>query len=120
MADLTTAMILAALILTASIASVESGISVAIIEIALGVVAATFITDFGTAFTLSVLFTKPSPYLALFVVASVLVVAVMVALQRPFFARYGGRVIEPEIKGAFLALFVLMWTADLAGSHAVP
>ena len=81
--------------------------------------AATFVTDFGTAFTLSVLFTKPSPYLALFIVVSVLVVAVMVALQGPFFARYGGRVIEPEIKGAFLALFVLMWTADLAGSHAV-
>jgi len=40
MADLTAAMILAALILIASIAAVESGISVAIIEIALGVVAA--------------------------------------------------------------------------------
>jgi Kef-type K+ transport system membrane component KefB len=227
MADLTAAMILAALILIASIASVESGISVAIIEIALGVVAAnlfgvrstpwidfigtfagivltflagaevdrkllrrewkpalligglsfllpfigvglfaryvagwgprqaqiaaialsttslavvyavlvetglvatelgkilmaaTFVTDFGTALALSALFTKPSPYLALFIVVSVVVVAVMVAFQRPFFARYGGRVIEPEIKGAFLALFVLMWTADLAGSHAV-
>jgi Kef-type K+ transport system membrane component KefB len=40
-------------------------------------------------------------------------------LQRPFFARYGNRVIEPEIKGAFFVLFLLMWTAGLANSHAV-
>ena len=81
--------------------------------------AATFVTDFGTALALSVLFVRPTPYLILFVVVSVGVILVMVALQRPFFARYGGRVIEPEIKGAFLALFALMWTAELAQSHAV-
>ena len=81
--------------------------------------AATFVTDFSTALALSVLFARPSAYLALFVVVSALVIAVMMVLQRPFFARYGARVIEPEIKGAFLALFVLMWAADLAESHAV-
>jgi Kef-type K+ transport system membrane component KefB len=81
--------------------------------------AATFVTDLGTALALSVLFAKPGPYLWLFLVVSALVIVIMLALQRPFFARYGGRVIEPEIKGAFLALFVLMWAADLAGSHAV-
>jgi Kef-type K+ transport system membrane component KefB len=81
--------------------------------------AATFVTDLGTAIALSVLFIRPTPYLALFVGVSVLVIVVMVGLQRPFFTRYGARVIEPEIKGAFLALFVLMWTADLAQSHAV-
>lgn len=81
--------------------------------------AATFITDFSTALALSVLFTQPSAYLAMFAVVSALVIAVMMALQRPFFARYGARVIEPEIKGAFLALFILMWAADLAESHAV-
>ena len=81
--------------------------------------AATFITDLGTAIALSVLFLRPSAYLALFVVVSVLVIVVMIAYQRPFFQRYGARVIEPEIKGAFLALFVLMWAADLAQSHAV-
>ena len=43
----------------------------------------------------------------------------MSILQRPFFARYGGRVIEPEIRGAIFALLLLMWTADLAKSHAV-
>jgi len=81
--------------------------------------AATFITDLGTAIALSVLFLRPSAYLALFVVVSVLVIVVMIAYQRPFFQRYGARVIEPEIKGAFLALFVLMWAADMAQSHAV-
>ena len=81
--------------------------------------AATFVTDLGTAIALSVLFLRPSAYLALFVVVSVFVILVMIAFQRPFFQRYGARVIEPEIKGAFLALFVLMWAADLAQSHAV-
>lgn len=81
--------------------------------------AATFITDLGTALALSVLFVRPTPYLALFITVSIAVIVLMVALQRRFFTRYGGRVIEPEIKGAFLALFVLMWTADLAASHAV-
>ena len=81
--------------------------------------AATFVTDLGTAIALSALFLRPSAYLALFVVVSVFVILVMIAFQRPFFQRYGARVIEPEIKGAFLALFVLMWAADLAQSHAV-
>lgn len=81
--------------------------------------AATFVTDLGTALALSVLFIEPTWYLALFIAISVLVIAIMARLQRPFFARYGARVIEPEIKGAFFALFLLMWTADLARSHAV-
>ena len=81
--------------------------------------AATFVTDLGTAIALSALFLRPSAYLALFVVVSVFVILVMIAFQRPFFQRYGERVIEPEIKGAFLALFVLMWAADMAQSHAV-
>jgi len=43
----------------------------------------------------------------------------MVALQPWFFARYGERVIEPEIKGAVAVLLVLMFFADKAQSHAV-
>lgn len=96
---------------------VETGLAAT--ELGKILMAATFITDLGTAVALSVLFIRPSPYLALFVVISVLVIVVMVVLQRPFFTRYGTRVIEPEIKGAFLALFVLMWAADRAESHAV-
>jgi len=96
---------------------VETGLTTT--ELGKILMAATFITDLGTAIALSVLFVRPTPYLTLFIVVSVLVILVMTLLQRPFFARYGARVIEPEIKGAFLALFVLMWTADLAESHAV-
>jgi Kef-type K+ transport system membrane component KefB len=83
------------------------------------VMAATFVTDLGTALALSVLFIQPTRYLLLFVGVSSGGVAIMAACQRPFFRRYGARVIEPEIKGAFFALFVLMWAADLARSHAV-
>ncbi len=96
---------------------VETGLAAS----ALGkiLMAATFVTDLGTALALSVLFIQPGPYLAVFLGVSVVVIGVMVVLQRPFFARYGSRVIEPEIRGAFFALFVLMWAADLAQSHAV-
>jgi Kef-type K+ transport system membrane component KefB len=96
---------------------VETGLTTT--ELGKILMAATFVTDLGTAIALSVLFIEPSRYLVLFIAVSVLVILVMLVLQRPFFARYGARVIEPEIKGAFLALFMLMWTADLAKSHAV-
>src|SRR5512140_3175384 len=96
---------------------VETGLTKT--EIGKVIMAATFITDLGTALALSLLFIQPSAYLLLFVAVSIGVVAVMAVLQRPFFARYGDRVIEPEIRGAFFALLLLMWTADLAKSHAV-
>ena len=96
---------------------VETGLAAS--EIGKILMAATFVTDLGTALALSVLFIQPTRYLALFIGTSVVIIAVMVMLQRPFFARYGTRVIEPEIKGAFFALFVLMWAADRARSHAV-
>jgi Kef-type K+ transport system membrane component KefB len=88
-------------------------------EIGKIIMAATFVTDLGTALALSLLFIQPSPYLLLFIVVSIAVILTMTLLQGPFFARYGDRVIEPEIRGAFFALLLLMWTADLARSHAV-
>jgi Kef-type K+ transport system membrane component KefB len=96
---------------------VETGLNAT--EIGKIIMAATFVTDLGTAVALSVLFVQPTPYLILFVATSVAAVGAMVLLQRWFFGRYGGRVIEPEIKGAFAVFFLLMWTADLAKSHAV-
>jgi len=39
-------------------------------------------------------------------------------LAPPFFARYGDRVIEPEIKLVFAALFLLMWLGSRANSQA--
>jgi Kef-type K+ transport system membrane component KefB len=81
--------------------------------------AATFVTDFGVAATLSLLFIRPTWWLLVFAAVSVAIIAGMPPLHRWFFARYGRRVIEPEIKGAFAALLVLMYFAELAQSHAV-
>jgi Kef-type K+ transport system membrane component KefB len=88
-------------------------------EIGKTIMAATFVTDLGTALALSLLFITPTPFLALFIAASVAAIVAMLLLERWFFARYGDRVIEPEIRGAFAVLFLLMWTADLAKSVAV-
>src|SRR5438876_996070 len=83
------------------------------------IMASTFVTDFGTALALALLFIRPTWWLVPFLGVSVLVIWAMVALQPWFFSRYGERVIEPEIKGAVAALLVLMFFADQAQSHAV-
>ena len=83
------------------------------------IMAATFVTDFGVAAALSLLFIRPTWWLVGFVVISIVIIAIMPVLHQWFFTRYGGRVIEPEIKGAFAALLVLMFFAELAQSHAV-
>ena len=83
------------------------------------IMAATFVTDFGVAAALSLLFIRPTWWLVGFVVISIVIIGIMPALHQWFFTRYGGRVIEPEIKGAFAALLVLMFFAELAQSHAV-
>jgi Kef-type K+ transport system membrane component KefB len=83
------------------------------------IMAATFVTDFGTAAALSLLFIRPTWWLLAFVAVSAAIIVIMPPLHRWFFTRYGQRVIEPEIKGAFAALLVLMFFAELAQSHAV-
>jgi Kef-type K+ transport system membrane component KefB len=80
---------------------------------------ATFVTDFGTVAALSVLFVEPNVWLVPFVAVSVLVVVVVPRIAPWFFRHFGNRVIEPEIKLAFACLFVLIWLADRANSHAV-
>jgi Kef-type K+ transport system membrane component KefB len=88
-------------------------------EIGKRIMAATFVTDVGTAVALSVLFVTPSPWMIPFVVVSVGLIVLMPRLEPWFFPRYGNRVIEPELKGAFAALFVLMFLGEKAQSHAV-
>lgn len=96
---------------------VETGLTKT--EIGKIIMASTFVTDLATAVALSALFIQPTVYFLLFVVVSVVAIVGMRSLQGWFFGRYGDRVIEPEIKGAFAVLFLLMWVADLAKSHAV-
>jgi Kef-type K+ transport system membrane component KefB len=83
------------------------------------IMAATFVTDIGTATALTALFIKPTWWMLPFVAASVALIALMPRLERWFFARYGNRVIEPELKGAFAALLLLEFLGDRAQSHAV-
>src|SRR2546427_628873 len=68
------------------------------------IMASTFVTDFGTALALALLFVRPTWWLVPFLGVSVLAIWIMIALQPWFFSRYGARVIEPEIKGAVAAL----------------
>ncbi|MBI4277995.1 MAG: cation:proton antiporter [Armatimonadetes bacterium] len=96
---------------------VETGLT----DTALGklIMASTFVTDFGTAAALSALFIQPTVWIIPFIAVSMGVIVIMVRLQPWFFNRYGSRVIEPEIKGAFAALLVLMFFAERAAAHAV-
>jgi Kef-type K+ transport system membrane component KefB len=96
---------------------VESGLSST--RIGQLIMSATFVTDLGTVVALSLLFVRPTWWLVPFVAVSIALILVMPRLEGWFFARYGNRVIEPEIKGAFAALLLLMWLGDRASSHAV-
>jgi Kef-type K+ transport system membrane component KefB len=80
---------------------------------------ATFVTDLCTAVALSAIFIKPNVWFPVFVVVSFALILALPKLAPPFFRRYGDRVIEPEIKLVFVALFVLMVLADASNGHAV-
>jgi len=83
--------------------------------------AATFITDMGTALALSIIFIKPSWYTALFMVVSVLVIVVAVNFSHRVFENpvLKNKVIEPEIKYVFLLLLIFIYFANLGDGHAV-
>lgn len=96
---------------------VETGLT----ETTLGkvIMSATFVTDFGTALALSLLFITPGIELGAFILVSALLIVLVPRFAPWFFKRYGDRVIEPEIKLIFLVLLVLMFFAEFGGGHAV-
>jgi Kef-type K+ transport system membrane component KefB len=96
---------------------VETGLNQTVIGKRL--MAATFVTDFGTASALTILFVKPTIWIIPFVAASIALIWGLPRLAPWFFGRYGDRVIEPEIKLVFATLFLLMWLGGRANSHAV-
>ena len=96
---------------------VETGLNQTLIGKRL--MSATFVTDFGTATALSILFITPNLWIIPFVGVSALLIFGLPRMAPDFFRRYGNRVIEPEIKLVFAALFLLMWLGDRANSHAV-
>jgi Kef-type K+ transport system membrane component KefB len=83
------------------------------------IMSATFVTDMCTAVALSAIFIKPNVWFPAFLVVSLALIIALPRVAPPFFRRYGDRVIEPEIKLVFVALFVLMVLADASNGHAV-
>ena len=83
------------------------------------IMSATFVTDILTVIGLSVLFITPNVWIIPFAAVSVLLIAGYPRIAPWFFSRYGDRVIEPEIKLIFAALFVLMYLGERANSQAV-
>jgi Kef-type K+ transport system membrane component KefB len=96
---------------------VETGLNRTVIGKRL--MAATFVTDFGTVAALSILFVKPTLWIVPFVAVAVVLIAGLPKVSPWFFSRYGDRVIEPEIKLVFACLFLLMWLGGRANSQAV-
>ncbi|HEV8452844.1 MAG TPA: cation:proton antiporter [Gaiellales bacterium] len=83
------------------------------------IMSATFVTDILTVIGLSLLFITPNMWIIPFAAVSVLLIWGFPRISPWFFGRYGDRVIEPEIKLIFAALFVLMYLGDKANSQAV-
>jgi Kef-type K+ transport system membrane component KefB len=96
---------------------VETGLNQAIVG--KRIMSATFVTDLGTVTALTILFITPTLWIIPFVVVSVGLIVGLPRAAVPFFARYGNRVIEPEIKLVFACLFLLMWLGERANSQAV-
>jgi len=85
------------------------------------IMASTFVTDMGTALTLSILFIKPTVYTLIFVTVSIIFIFIAGKYSSYLFnnIKYKNKVIEPEIKWIFLLLLVFIYFADLGESHAV-
>jgi Kef-type K+ transport system membrane component KefB len=83
------------------------------------IMSACFVTDMCTVIALSTIFIKPTIWLPVFLVISILVVVLLPRIAPWFFRRYGDRVIEPEIKLVFVTLFALMVLGNEAKSQAV-
>jgi len=83
--------------------------------------AATFITNMGTAVMLSVLFAKPTLYTAVFIAVSIAVIFLAAKFSHYVFDNAGlkNKVIEPEIKYIFLLLLVFIYFANLGEGHAI-
>ncbi len=96
---------------------VETGLN----ETELGklILAACFVTDFGTVLALGILFASFTIWLLVFLVVMVIVLWKLQTMTRWVITTWGGRVSEIEVKFLFLVLFVLGGLATVANSEAV-
>ena len=83
------------------------------------ILAACFVTDFGTVLALGVLFANFNGFLVLFVVVLAVSLYFMPRWTRFVIKNVGNRVSEPEIKFIFFMLFLLGGFATAAKSEAV-
>ena len=84
------------------------------------ILAACFITDFGTVLALGTLFANFNVWLAVFVAVTAIVLWLMPGWTRLIITKLGAtRVSEPEVKFIFLVLFFLGGLASTAKSEAV-
>lgn len=83
--------------------------------------AATFITDMGTALALSIMFTKPTIYTMVFIATSIIIIIFAAKFSHIVFdnPKLKNKVIEPEIKYVFLLLLIFSFFANLGEGHAV-
>ncbi len=83
--------------------------------------AATFVTDMGTALALSIMFIQPTLFTLVFYVGSILLI-IFVDRFSPYILNhpiYFNKVIEPEIKFIFLVLLIFIFFAQLGGGQAI-
>jgi Kef-type K+ transport system membrane component KefB len=83
--------------------------------------AATFVTDMGTALALSIMFIEPTLFTLVFYVGSGLLI-LFVDRFSPYILNhpaYFNKVIEPEIKFIFLVLLIFIFFAQLGGGQAI-
>lgn len=83
------------------------------------IMASCFVTDFGTALALSLLFAQGNWFTIVFIISSAVIIFLSSKIIHPILKRYGNRVIEPEIKFLFFLLFLLMYLGKIGASHAV-
>src|SRR5947209_10955946 len=84
------------------------------------ILAACFITDFGTVLALGTLFANYNLWLLLFVIATLIVLWFMPRWTQSIITRLGAtQVSEPEVKFIFFVLFFLGGLATTAKSEAV-
>jgi Kef-type K+ transport system membrane component KefB len=83
------------------------------------ILAACFITDFGTVLALGIIFANFNAWMLLFIAVTAAVLWQLPRLTRLVIRRVGHRVSEPEVKFIFLVLFALGGLAKLAQSEAV-
>jgi Kef-type K+ transport system membrane component KefB len=96
---------------------VETGLNT--VRVGKLIMSACFVTDMCTVLALSIIFIKPTAWLPVFLIVSVALIVLLPKISPWFFAHFGDRVIEPEIKLVFAILLLLMVLGTAANSQAV-